>query len=43
MSEGKGYAVIVKLNAAPVKQYASGNSAIFQGDTPEEVAALIGR
>jgi hypothetical protein len=43
VSEGKGYRVIVKLNAAPVKQYASGNSVIFQGDTTEEVATLIAK
>ena len=42
MSEGKGYAVIAKLNTKPTAQYAVGNSVIYQGDTVDEVATLIG-
>lgn len=38
----KGYQVIAKVNLPPEAQYASGHSLIVQGDTPEEVAILLG-
>ena len=41
MAEGKGYAVIVKLNLPPEKQFHAGHSLILQGDTVPGVANLI--
>lgn len=38
MADGKGFAVVVKINLPPRQNYQSGHSIIVQGDTMDEVA-----